>query len=242
MTTSMIDEILAQIPADDLAAQLGTDPDTAMDAARKALPALLGGLSSNVAAGGGDALGAALQRDHDGSLLEVSNPLAASDPVDGGKIVGHIFGDQQDQVIERLGAASRGGSSIFSKLLPLLAPLVMAWLAKKVGGSLSGGTSGAGAASEAQGGGGLGSILGQLGGSGSSGSSGGDLSSILGGLFGGENADSAGTGSGSTAGSGGGLGDLLGGLLGREVETGKSSTPELGDLFDILGGEADSGA
>ena len=114
MTPSVIDEILAQIPADDLAAQLGTDPDTAMDAARKALPTLLGGLSGNVAAGRGDALGTALLRDHDGSLLDASNPLAASDPVDGGKIVGHIFGDQQDQVVNRLGATSPAGSSIFS--------------------------------------------------------------------------------------------------------------------------------
>ena len=40
---SMIDEILAQLPAEDLAARLGTDPNTAMDAARKALPALVGG-------------------------------------------------------------------------------------------------------------------------------------------------------------------------------------------------------
>ena len=38
---TMIDEIMSQISADDLAARLGTDPETAMDAARKALPALL---------------------------------------------------------------------------------------------------------------------------------------------------------------------------------------------------------
>jgi len=166
--TSMIDEVLAQIAPEELAAQLGTDPDTAMDAARKALPALLGGLSGNVSSGGGDALGAAIQRDHDGSLLDVKDPLAAVDAVDGQKIVGHIFGERQDQVVERLGATSRGGSSLFSKLLPLLAPLVMAWLAKKVGGALTGAGnqqsgSGAIAGSEASGGlGGLGGLLGGL--------------------------------------------------------------------------------
>lgn len=58
---NMVDEILAQIPADDLAAQLGTDPDTAMDAARKALPALLGGGGGSAAGGGlGDLLGGLL--------------------------------------------------------------------------------------------------------------------------------------------------------------------------------------
>ncbi len=175
--TSMVDDILGRIPADDLAAQLGTDPETAMDAARKALPALLGGLSSNVSAGGGDSLSSALQRDHDGSLLDRPDPLAAVDAADGQKILGHVFGDQQSQVIETLGATSRGGSSIFSKLLPILAPLVMAALAKRVGGALGGG-------------------------------------------------------------GGGGLSDLLGGLLGGEVQKGKSSQPDLGGLFDILGGGA----
>lgn len=207
---SMIDEILSQIPADDLAARLGTDPDTAMDAARKALPALLGGLNAEAAGGGGDALGAALQRDHDGSLLEAANPLAAVDTTDGQKILGHIFGDQQGQVEQRLGAASKGDSSIFSKLLPMLAPLVMAWLAKRMGGALGGG--GATQAEATDSGGGLGGL--------------GDL---LGGVLGG------GGGSG-----GGGLGDLLGGLLGGEVEAGKSAAPDLGGLFDMFGGGGDA--
>lgn len=204
--TTMIDELLSQIVPQELADQLGTDPDTAMDAARKALPALLGGLSSNVSAGGADALGAALWRDHDGSLLDSADPLAAVDAVDGQKIIGHIFGDRQDQVVEKLGATSGAGSSLFSKLLPLLAPLVMAWLAKQVGGSL------AGAGGTAKG-------------TTPAGGSGGGLGDLLGGLLGG-------------GGSGGGLGDLLGGLLGGQVESGKAAMPDLGDLFDMLGGAA----
>jgi hypothetical protein len=210
---SMIDEILAQIPAEELAAQLGTDPDTAVDAARKALPTLVGGLSNNVSAGGGDALGAALWRDHDGSLLDQPDSLAAVDTTDGEKILGHIFGDRQDQVAERLGAKSGVGSSIFGKLLPLLAPLVMAWLAKKVGGALTGGggtSSGAASGADAQG-------------------QGGGLGGLLGGLLGGGGSDAGAAGAG-----GGGLGGLLGGLLGGEVEQEKSEMPDLGGLFNIL--------
>ena len=164
---SMIDEILAQIPAEDLAAQLGTDPDTAMDAARKALPALLGGLSNNVSAGGGDALGAAVLGDHADDLLGRPDLLSSIDTADGQKILGHIFGDQQDRVVERLGATSRAGSSIFTKLLPLLAPLVMSWLAKKVGGMFGGGaaqTSGAPLETTDGRSGGLGGLGGLLGG------------------------------------------------------------------------------
>jgi hypothetical protein len=284
--STVVDEILAQLPADKLAEQLGTDPDTALDAARKALPALLGGLSSNVAAGGGDALGGALLKDHDGSLLDASDLLSAIDTEDGQKIVGHIFGDQQEQVVEKLGATSRAGSSIFTKLLPLLAPIVLAWLAKKVVGSFIGGgqqaattaapgaiptaTSAAdqsgglggllgGSQPSGQGGGGLGSLLGGLFGGGGQAAApatqpatGGGLGSLLGGLFGGgrEAAESAGVQVGEAAeglgglgdlggllgGEGGGLGGLLGGLLGGEVEKGKAELPDLGGLFDILGG------
>lgn len=206
----MVDEILAQIPADDLAAKLGTDPETAMDAARKALPALLGGLSNEARSGRGDALGAAVLADHDGSLLEQANPLAAVDTTDGHKIMQHMFGDQLGVVEQRLGGSSRADSSIFSKLLPMLAPLVMAWLSKRMGGALGGG--GATQADERAEGG-----LGGLGG-------------LLGGLLGGG-------GGGDSASAGGGLGDLLGGLLGGEVAKSKESMPDLGGLFDILGGE-----
>ena len=253
--TSMTEEILAQIPADELAAQLGTDPETAMEAARRALPALLGGLSGNVSTGGGDALGAALLRDHDGSLLDLSDPLSAVDADDGAKIIGHIFGDQQERVVETLGATTRGGSSLFSKLLPILAPLVMAWLAKRVIGSITGSGGGGAASSTQSSGGGLGGLLGGLFGGGSGGQStpapaptpqqqsGGGLGGLLGGLFGG------GGGQGQSApaplpttqeqsgGLGGGLGGLLGGLLGREVEAERSSAPDFAELLDLLGGE-----
>lgn len=214
----MIDDILAQISPEDLAAQLGTDQETAVDAARKALPALLGGLSGNVDAGGGEALGAALQRDHDGSLLDRPHPLLAADPDDGSKIIGHIFGNQQDRVVDNLGAMSRGGSSLFSKLLPILAPLVMAWLGKRLGGALGGALGGGDTAppagSVSQSGGGLGDLLGQL--------------------TGRQSADAS--GGAAASGSGGGLGDLLGSLLGGEVEASRSSGPDIGSPLDLLGG------
>ncbi len=263
---SMIEEILAQIPAEDLAAQLGTDPDTAMEAARKALPALLGGLSSNVSAGGGDALGNAVLRDHMGSLLEDPNLLQSLDADDGQKILGHIFGDQKDQVVDKLGATSRAGSSLFSKLLPLLAPLVMAWLGKKMLGAFTGGAAQADtglAGSQGSSSGGLGGLLGGLGGlfgggsdsapttnqslptteSSSSGGLGGLLGGLGGLLGGGGGNEPSASQSLPTQGSSsaGGLGGLLGGLLGREVEDGRSSMPDIADLFDILGGGASEG-
>ncbi|HEX2153741.1 MAG TPA: DUF937 domain-containing protein, partial [Acidimicrobiia bacterium] len=136
---TMVDEIMSQISAEDLAARLGTDPDTAMDAARKALPALLGGLDQEVRSGKAEALGAAALQDHGGDLFERENPLEAVNANDGQKIVGHMFGDRVGEVEQRLGNTSSAGSSLFSKLLPLLAPLVMSWLSKRMGGALGGG-------------------------------------------------------------------------------------------------------
>lgn len=194
----MVDDILSQISAEELAQQLGTDPDTAMDAVRKALPTLAGAMSGNVQAGGGEALGAAIQRDHDGSLLDQPHPLAAVDTTDGAKILEHVLGSRRGQVEQSLGSTSKADSSVFSRLLPMLAPLVMAWLGKRLG-------SGGGAtASRADAGGGLGDVLGDL--------------------------------MGGGAGAAGGLGSILGDLLGGEASQGRSSMPDLGGLFDMLGG------
>jgi hypothetical protein len=87
------------------------------------------------------------------------------------------------------GLGARCGGVIVSEDEPILAPLVLAFLAKSFGGRGQGAQGG---------GGGLGDILGGLLGGGSGG--GGGLGDIVGGIVGG--------------GGGGGLGDVLGGLLG----------------------------
>jgi len=205
-----VEEILSQISMGQLADQLGTDEASAERAARQAVPALLGGLQANAQdSGGAVSLEHALSR-HSGMSLEGLD-LGSVDTDDGEAIVGNVFGDNTDQVINKLGGQS-GDAGIMSKLLPILAPLVMSWLAGKffgqqgqsspapAGGSggglddLIGGATGGGSG----GGGGLGDLLG-------GGSGGGGIGDLLGGLLGG--------GGGSTGGSDP-LGDLLGGLLG----------------------------
>ena len=197
---SAVDEILAQIPLGDLAARLGVDPATAENAARQALPALLGGIQANADDPAGAASFAAAVQQHDAGLIDGGVDLGQVDTVDGQKIVGHVFGAQQDQVVNQLGgigalggAPAAGGpadaqgalggaaaSGLIAKLLPILAPIVMSFLAEKLAG---GGAAPAGAPA------------------------GGGLGDLLGGILGG--------GAGGQGGAlGGGLGDLLGGLLG----------------------------
>jgi hypothetical protein len=196
-----VNELLSQIPLDQLAAQLGVDQATAEQAARAAVATLLGGMEANAKDPSGAASLARALDQHGGAA---PTRLADVDEADGDKIVGHVFGDNRDQVVNQLGGLGNLNAGLVAKVLPLLAPFVLKWLSSKVGGGRAAGADQPSGSPPASSGGGLADMLGGLlaGGSG-----GGGLSDMLGGLTGG--------GAGSSGSSGtGGLGDLLGGLLG----------------------------
>jgi hypothetical protein len=175
-----VDDILSRIPMADLADRLGVDQDTAEQATRQALPALLGGIQANTADPGGAASFASAVQQHDTDLTEGGVDLNKVDENDGDRIVGHVFGEQRGQVVQQLGTT--GGASttqdLMGKLLPLLAPIVMAYLAKR----FTGGAAAGGAQS-----GGIGDILGSIlgGAAGQGGQRQGGLGDLLGGLLGG---------------------------------------------------------
>ena len=187
-----VDDILSRIPLADLADRLGVDQATAEEATRQALPALLGGIQANTDDPGGAASFASAVRQHDGNLVEGGVNLDDVDENDGDRIVSHVFGDQRGQVVHQLG--NTGGASttsdLMGRLLPLLAPIVMAYLAKRLGGGAAAGGQPGGIGDL------LGSILGGMGGPQQGGRQGGQQQGGLGGVLGGP------------------LGDLLGGLLG----------------------------
>ncbi len=224
MSNGGIDELMSQIPIGQLAGQLGVSEAEAEQAVRTALPALLGGMQANAQDPAGEASLAQALSQHAGALPDGGIDLGQVDTDDGAKIVRNVFGDNEEAVVNQLGGVGGLGGGLIAKLLPMLAPLLLAFLGKKVlggggggatdatssdrapsgsGGSASGMGPGAGGMSSGpsdEGGGGLGDILGGGGG-------GGGLGDILGGLLGG--------GAGGAGGGGlGGLGDVLGGLLG----------------------------
>ena len=177
---SELDDIARLVPIDQVAAQLGVDTTTARSAVDAALPALVGGMQANAQDPGGASalLGALLGKDT--SLLSGGVSLADVDTDDGSKIVGHVFGENTDQVVAALGSTGKAGPGLLARLLPILAPIVMAYVAKRV----TGGEAGTAPTTATQASsGGLGDILGSILGGGSS--SGGGLGSILGGLLGG---------------------------------------------------------
>lgn len=176
---SAIDDIIAQLPVDQLAGQLGATPQEVEQAAATALPALLGGLQANAADPAGAASIEAALDQHSPDLVEGGVDLSQVDTADGAKIAAHIFGSNEDQVVQQLGGLG-GNSGLVKKLIPILAPIVLSYLAKRMG-------SGSG-----QGGGGIVSAVleeilkGASQGSGTRGTSAGSIiGDLLGGLLGG---------------------------------------------------------
>lgn len=137
-----VDDILQSLPLDQIAQQVGANPQEVEQAAQSALPALLGGLQANAQEPSGassiiEALG-----QHQGDLLDGGVDLGQVDSADGEKIASHIFGSNEEQVYSALGGSGAGGGLI-KKLIPILAPIVLSYLANKV---LKGGGAGGGAA------------------------------------------------------------------------------------------------
>ena len=129
-----IDDLLKQIPMDQIAGQLGIDPQQAEQLARQAGTALLGGMEANARDPGGAAsLTEALQQHADDPLDEEAVDINKIDTGDGAKIVKHVFGDKEEQVANQFGGlGGAGGSGMIMKLLPPAgAPLVMGFLAKQ---------------------------------------------------------------------------------------------------------------
>ena len=203
---SELQDILRQIPVDQIAGLLGTDRQTAQTAVEAAVPTLLAGMQNNAQASDGAAsLESALGQHQDG-LLEGGVDVSQVDTADGEKIVSHVFGGQQDQVASQLAGTSQFGGvggDLIKRLLPILAPIVMSYLANKVLGG-RGPSAGADGSDGAGGSGGAGGI---------------DLGGILGGILGG------GAAAGGTGGMGG-LGDLLGGLLGGGQPSSQAAVPD----------------
>ena len=190
---STIDDIVAQLPMADLAGQVGSDRHTTESAVRQVLPALLGGLQANAQDPAGAASLAGALGQHSPDLVEGGVDLGQVDRSEGSKIVSNIFGGQSEQVAQTLGGSLGGQTGLVEKLLPLLAPVVLSYLTKRLGGQDQ----------AAAGGGGLADVLGGLLGGQPQGGGASGLGGLLGGLLG-----------GGQAGSSGGLGDVLGGLLG----------------------------
>jgi hypothetical protein len=185
-------------------------------------PVIASGLQQNGNASGG--LGNIL-----GSLLNGGAATPSDMTRHGNDVLGEIFGskDVSRGVADQVSASTGIGSAILKKMLPIIATMVMAQLAK----GMMGGNAQAG-----QTGGGLGDILGSiLGGGGATPQAPSQPTASDGDILGGGSI-------GRAPDAGGGLGDILGSILGG-AQGGQQMPGGLGDILkDVLGGSAASGA
>lgn len=195
---SLMQQLQSRGAIDKIAGRLGVDPGKANSAISAGLPAILAGLAKNTERpDGAAALSNALEKDHDGSVLDDDQYVEHYEAQKGEKILGHVFGEKTGAVESQVSALGGLDMAKGAELMKLLAPLVMGYLGKeKSSGNLD-----------------IGSLSKILQGGGNGGGGGmqlpGGLGDILGGLAG------AGAGGGSKAKSGG-LGGMFGKLMRRK--------------------------
>lgn len=115
-----------------LASQLGVDKSKASEAVGAALPLLLGQLTNNAKSGGAADLAGALERDHDGGILnDVQGFFGSGNTGMGAAILGHVLGGKQKQAESTIGGATGLSQGQVGSLLAMLAPIVLGQLGKK---------------------------------------------------------------------------------------------------------------
>lgn len=137
---SLTDDLASQLqgaPVQRVAQQLGIEPSQASSAVSAALPLLMGALGRNASQPeGAQALFGALQNDHAGgdlgSVLGAVLGGAQNRQTDGAGILGHIFGGSQERAQAGVAQATGLQSGQAGQLLKILAPIVMAYLAKRM--------------------------------------------------------------------------------------------------------------
>ena len=144
---AITDDILSTLDSGalkDIAQDLGIEQSEAKKLVRETLPAVLGGLEHNVGSDdGASSLAKALGDHADANPLGDLGSLLGGGL--GGSILEHVLGGSTDQVSDVIASKTGASSSTVQKLMKILAPLVMAYLAKNV---LSGGKADAGVVKE----------------------------------------------------------------------------------------------
>ncbi len=113
--------------------KLGANPQATQAAMGAALPAILAGLAKNAQSNdGAQALDRALERDHDGSVLNdalsaINNP----DEKAGNGILGHVLGGRRNTVEAGVAKASGLNPSQATSMMTMLAPMVMGALGRQ---------------------------------------------------------------------------------------------------------------
>ena len=193
-----LDDLINQIPVADIASKLGADQGEVSRAIATLVPTLLGTLQENVQADDIDSskLESVVVAEGRSDLLDGGVNVDQLDVNQGNQMIASLFGgNDTGQVASALAGGGAGGGDLIKRLLPMLAPIVLAYVGRQFA------QKNAGAQEQAAGGGGIGDVLGAILGGAAGGGGGGNnaLGAILGSVLGGGNNNA--------------LGGILGGLL-----------------------------
>lgn len=126
---SEFDALLNMIPIGEIAKKIGIDENIAELAVKAAVPVIVGGLAANAKTSEGEkALEGALKK-HSGKKVSSVDDI---DTEDGEKIVSHVFGSKKNEVTAAVADKSGNATQeIIAQVLPIIAPIVMAWVASQ---------------------------------------------------------------------------------------------------------------
>ena len=132
--SGLLDGIMDQLSSSggtgQIAQALGADESAMGPLIAAALPAIIGGMANNAKQPGGAASLSNALNDHDDSVFgDLSSILGGGGP--GDAILGHVLGPKRAPVEQELAGKQGVDLSLITKLLPLLAPLVMGYLSKQ---------------------------------------------------------------------------------------------------------------
>lgn len=142
MATELMDLLQGQISdsmVNFFSNQIGADDDEKTEVATAGIVSTLIGALANNASNpqGAQALNNALERDHDGSILDnITDMLSgnAQPPtqkaLDGSGILNHILGDRQNGAVDMISRMSGLESNKVGNLMTMLAPVIMGALGK----------------------------------------------------------------------------------------------------------------
>ena len=129
---------------------MGTEPQQTQSAAQSIFTTLLGGLAKNASTEeGAQGILGALDRDHDGSVLNdlgglLTGAMGSSQATNGAGILGHILGSKQQGAVDMVSQTSGIDANSAMSMMIKLAPILMGVLgkAKQDNGLDAGGLSG----------------------------------------------------------------------------------------------------
>ena len=129
-----LDDLYAQIPTSEIANKLGADEGEVDSAIHTLVPVLLGGLQHNSQDPEHASRIESAANSHAGrGLLDAGGGVDQVGESDGQQAVATLFGgNDTDQVAAALAKGGAGNSDLLKQLLPILLPMVLAYIGKRL--------------------------------------------------------------------------------------------------------------